>query len=296
MLELAKTKHENRELQKNLKHLENKLQLKDKEIDDFKSRLQMKSAQDHKLHDRDITLFQKFLGRAPAGSNSSDTKVMSLIRVSQEQKEQLEEENQNLNRELERLQNRLSREEDETGLLKKELMQIEEENQDLHKEVEKLQNQLAEGEDEAVLLKKEFAQTFDRLTKEFNNRISILENENNDLATDNRALRERLEKQDSYKEQNSDLKRKYDDLKNRYYAIDIGTPNKSDAKATTADQSTPQSNPMKGTTKSFTTSKKGSDPKANDRENKFNATGSQFNGSKSNRDESNKLLNEVYIL
>ena len=291
MLELAKTKHENRELQKNLKHLENKLQLKDKEIDDFKSRLQMKSAQDHRLHGRDINLFQKFLGRAPAGSNSSDTKVMSLIRVSQEQKEQLEEENRNLNRELERLQHKLSREEDEAGLLKKELLQLEEENQNLHKEIEKLQN-----DDEATLLKKEFAQTFDRLTKEFNNRISILENENNDLATDNRALRERLEKQDSYKEQNSDLKKKYDDLKNRYYAIDVSTPNKSDAKAPTTDQSTPQSNHMKGTTKSFTTSKKGNDPKADDRENKFNTTDHQFNGSESNKDESKKLLNEVYIL
>ena len=223
VLELAKSKHENRELIKQVQHLENRLQLKEKEVDDLKSRLEMKITFDQKHSNRDAALFQNFIGKSPTHSNAYDVKVMSFIKVYQDQKEQLEEENRNLK-----------------------------------KEVDKLRNDLIKSEEEGEKLQKGFDQTFDQRTKETSNRIDVIEDENQDLIKDNQLLREKFEKleveRNSLKEEVSEIRRRYDELRNRYYAIDVGTPNKSEQPRFGANL-TPQANTMKST-KSFTTSKK----------------------------------------
>jgi len=258
VLELAKVKYENRELTKQVQNLQNKLEIKEKEVEDLKSRLEMKNVLDPKYSQRDASLFQNFIGKSPTHSSAYDVKVMSFIKVYQDQKEQLEEENQNLK-----------------------------------KEVEKLRNDLVKSESEGANLQKGFDQTFDQRTKETSNRIDILENENESLVKDNQLLRERLEKleaeKNSSKEENSDLKRRYEELRNRYYAIEVGTPNKSEPRF--GVNLTPQANTTRGP-KSFTTSKK-PDLKTTDREGKFYMTKQQTGDFELNTAETKKLISEV---
>lgn len=261
ILELAKVKHQNRELKKDIERLESKLQLKEKELDDMKSRFEMKNAIESKHHDRDVALFQRFIGKAPIGTNAYDAKVMSMIKLYQDQKEELEIENGELKNEIDRLQNITGR-----------------------------------VEDENVSLKKEFGQTYDKLSKEVMNRVAFVENENNRLAKDNQALKERLEKFDhernSLRDENFDLKRKYEDLREKLYALDLGTPNKPETKSPGA--STPQANPLRST-KSFTTSKKSQDTKTSEREDKFSRTKSQFDLTDLSSNECHQLIAEVSL-
>ena len=224
ILELSKVKQENRELIRQKQHLENRLGAKDQEIDEFKSHLEPRNLPDSKNpQNRDLSLFQTFLGKAPSTGNPYDARVLSLIKVYQDQKEQWEEESRNMKRDLDKLRTNLNKSDEE----------------DYHKK------------------QPEFGTGHEKISKELTNKVAILENENISLAKDNQGLRERIEKlsydRSNLERENADLKRKYEDLKNRYYAIDLGTPNKSDTRFT--PNSTPQSNTLR-TTKSFTTSKK----------------------------------------
>jgi len=225
ILELSKVKQENRELLRQKQHLENRLQLKDQEIDELKSHIEPRNLPDSKNpHNRDLSLFQTFMGKSPGTGNAYDARVLSLIKVYQDQKEQWEEESRNMRRDLDKLRTNLNKNEEEGSARKQ----------------------------------AEFGTGQDKYTKELMNKITLIENENIGLNKDNQGLRERLEKlnydRSNLERDHQDLKRKYEDLKNRYYAIDLGTPHKSDTARFTPN-STPQSNTIKNT-KSFTTSKK----------------------------------------
>jgi len=195
LLEVAKVNRENKTLKGEIDSLKTKLLLKDKEIDDLKTRLEKKETLDNKLKERDLNIFQKNFGKN-AVENGYDNKVLSVVKVYENQKTKLEEENKTLRTELENLRGRVK-----------------------------------EQESEKVTLKRDYSQVSEKVTKDFLNKVTELENENANLDKENETLRSYIEKLNNevntLKEESREIRKKYDDLRLRYSALEGVTPDKN---------------------------------------------------------------------
>jgi hypothetical protein len=196
ILELTKCNKQNRELKQDLQQLQSKLILKDKEVEDLRVRLDAKNSLDHRLKERDLNLYSKNFGKTP--TSTYDNKVVAVLRTYEEQKDKLIDENRTLKQEL-----------------------------------DSYSRKLRESSAEKTTLKREYSQVGEKITKEIINRVTELENENSVFVRDNEALREHIERLnaelDGYKQESGSIRRKYDDLRQRFNMLESSTPNKNHA-------------------------------------------------------------------
>lgn len=184
VLELAKVHRENKDLKAKVKQLEGLLQAREHQNQDLKSRVEAKGLLETKYHEKDMILFQKYMGRNPQETSTQDAKIQSIIRVFETQKE---------------------RQEDDI--------------KQLHRELQEANEKLKKQEQERVILRKEFGQAHEQISKEFMGKLEAFENENDQLIKENAELKNTLEKLSienmNLKDEVHDIKRKYDDLRSR---------------------------------------------------------------------------------
>jgi len=184
VLELAKVHRENKDFKSKVKQLEGLLQAKEHEIQDLKSRVEMKGKLESKYHEKDMVLFQKYMGRNPQETSTQDAKIQSIIKIFETQKE---------------------RQEDEI--------------KQLHRELQEATEKLKKHEQERILLRKEFGQAHEQISKEFLGKLERFEHENDNLMKENDELKITLDKLSSenmnLKNEIHEIKRKFDDLRSR---------------------------------------------------------------------------------
>lgn len=184
LLELTKLNREIKDLKSRNRQLESTLQIKDNEIHDLKTRLEMKGSIENKHTEKDLITFQKYVGRSPMETSAQDSKIVSIIRVFEGQKERLEDENRKLSRELDDLKDKLAQYDQEKNVIRREMTGAHE------------------------------AKSRDYLLK-----LEHLENENDSIVKENVSLRANLEKMQSetsrLREEGYEIKRKYDNLRSR---------------------------------------------------------------------------------
>ena len=227
-MEIAQLNQINKDLRNQISQYDIKLQNKDRELKDARSRLDIKQLIDSKSQDRDILLFQKQVGRQPIITNSNDSKMLSLMRTMENQKEKLE----------------------------KELQDIKKENQELILKLD-------EYEIQNLSMKKELGLYNDKMTKEFLNKLSRLEDENTLLMKDNDYYRQTndklMQELKSIQKENIDIKYIYEDLRLEVSKVKgQNTPKNNKISHTLENESiTPRSGLEKSKqTKAFSTSKK----------------------------------------
>lgn len=207
-MDLAKMRRENKDLKHEIETLKTKVTLKDREMEDLQTRLDKKEAMDNRLKERDLNVFHKSFGKNP--TDAYDNKVLSVVKVYESQKVKLEEENRGLRAELEELR-------------------------------EKYKGQ----ETEKTTLKREYSQVNEKFTKDYLNKVTELETDNQNLQKDNEQLRSYIEKLTNdikaMRDENLEVIKKYHDLRMRYNASnpDGVTPNKSDSKSNYNDHTPP---------------------------------------------------------
>lgn len=184
LLELTKANRENKDLKVRNRQLESTLQIKDNEISDLKARLEMKASYEARHQEKDLITFQKYVGRSPMETSAQDSKIVSIIKVFEGQKERLEDDNRKLLREIDDLKDRI-----------------------------------ADYEKEKHVLRKELGSTHDNISKDFLLKLQNLENENDSIVKENVSLRTSVEKlhieNSRLKEEHFELKRKFDNLRSR---------------------------------------------------------------------------------
>ncbi len=106
----------------------------------------------------------------------------------------------------------------------------EDENKSLQLEIQKLQDKLKNFEEEKKALKRELNKATNFLSGDVSNRVSVLEDEKNELSRSNITLKLEVgklgEELSHLAEERSDFKRKYEDLKSCYDALETLTSNK----------------------------------------------------------------------
>ena len=181
-MEIAQLNQIYKELRNQMSQYDLKLQNKDRELKDARSRLDIKQLMDIKSQDRDISLFQKQIGRQPITTNSNDSKMLSLMRTMENHKDKLENE----------------------------LREIKKEN-------EELVSKLNEYEIQNLEMKKDLGLYNDKMNKEFLNKLSRLEDENTLLMKDNDYYRQTndklMQELKLIEKENMDIKYVYEDLK-----------------------------------------------------------------------------------
>lgn len=184
MLELTKLNRENKDLKMKNRQLESSLQIKDNEIQDLKTRLEMKGSMESKHTEKDLITFQKYVGRSPMDTSAQDSKIISIIRVFEGQKERLEEENRKLSRELNGIKDKFSQYDQEINGIRKEVT----------------------GDREVK-------------SKDYILKLEHLESENDSIVKENVSLRANLEKMQvetsRLRDEGYEIKRKYDNLRSR---------------------------------------------------------------------------------
>ena len=184
LLELTKVSREVKELKSKNRNLEAILQTKEHEINDLKARIDLKGSMETRNNEKEITLFQKMIGRNPMETSAQDAKIKSVIGIYELQKERQEEEHKRL-----------------------------------HKELEDFKERVRKNEQERSILRKEFSQTHEEISKEYLHKIETFELENDRLVKENTNFRNSLDKLNlevtALKQENFEIKRKYDDLRSR---------------------------------------------------------------------------------
>ena len=117
LMEVVKFNREKKELKHEIEQLQTKLILKERDVDDLKLRLDAKNTLEQRTNDRDFNLYQKNFGKQP--NSAYDNKVVSLLKINENQKEILQQENQSLKLELETLIQKIRHLESESGTVKK---------------------------------------------------------------------------------------------------------------------------------------------------------------------------------
>lgn len=201
-------------------------------------------------------------------------------------------ENRELKKDIQNLESKLQRKDQEINDLKARL----ESRAAMNREMTELQEQLRDREEDIISLKKDYGQTYEQLSKEVINRVSLLENENKSLTKDNQALREGFERLESerniLKVETLELTKKIGGLKSKRHAMDLSTPNKFE-KQQQGNNGSPQTNTLKAT-KSLTTSKKMPEDKYNERDERLSMPRESADLSYMGASESRRIIAEVY--
>lgn len=107
---------------------------------------------------------------------------------------------------------------------------LEEENKSLNREVERLRESLRSLEDEKKSLKKQLRTVFESSSPEHRNRLSMVDDEKDELRRSNQILKYEIERLSiqvtNLTEERFDMKRRYDDLKSCYDTLETLTSNR----------------------------------------------------------------------
>lgn len=259
ILELARARHQIRELKKDVHHLQNKLRLCEKEMEDQDTESELKHTGEFKSIESGLS--RSLREKSLVNTSVNESGCMSLMKVQQDKSDYLAKENERL-----------------------------------LKRVEELENQLYESGNKGSQ-EIDFQRNFERLAKEAENKILLLQNENISVSKDNEALRERLEKLEielnRLRGENYELRRRCEELVQRSLVVEPDTPNKS-SEAKLTNNSTPQSNPLRST-KSFTTSKKGYEGKNTERGERFYSQKDDYDIGDLDLNDCRNLLTKVII-
>ena len=227
-MEIAQLNQINKDLRNQISQYDMKLQNKDRELKDVRSRLDIKQLMDSKSQDRDISLFQKQIGRQPIKTNSNDSKMLSLMRTMENHKDKLENE----------------------------LTEIKKEN-------EELVSKLNEYEIQNLEMKKDLGLYNDKMNKEFLNKLSRLEDENTLLMKDNDYYRQTndklMQELKLIEKENIDIKYVYEDLRLEVSKVKgQNTPKNIKNLSISENESVTPRNEVENSkqTKAFSTSKK----------------------------------------
>jgi len=201
MKDMFSVTNKNKELMYGIQKMEARLQSKEHEIINLKYQLEMKDSFDEPKNQG--ILAQRCASKSPASGDFNDTKMSKLLRGYDSKKE------------------------------KHHAPPAEDENKKLHKEIDKLKDKLKNHEDEKKVLKKELSKAYDRLPVEKNtSRLSLLEDENNELSKSNQTLKSEVDKLSlelsMLTDERFDMKRRYEDLKSCYDALETLTNKCSD--------------------------------------------------------------------
>ena len=190
--------NKNKELQYGIQQMEAKLQSKEHEIINLKYQLEMKdSLEETKPAEKSLGLSQRCTNKSPASGEFNETKLSKFLRGYDGNKRE---------------------------------KSTEDDNRKLHKEIEKLKEKLKNYEDEKKVLKRELSKAYENIPKDENSRVSVLEDERNELSRSNHTLKLEVDKLSEelslLTEERSDMKKRYEDLKSCYDALETLTSNK----------------------------------------------------------------------
>ena len=191
--------NQNKELKHEMQQMEAKLQNKENQIIKLKYQLEKKETafDEPKPHEKAVALTQRCTNKSPAsGGDFKDAKVV-----------------------------RFSKEYDV-----KKHKEVDDENKILNREIERLRDSLKSIEDEKKSLKKQLKAAFENSPPDHRNRMSILEDERDELSRSNQTLKLEVERLSSevsnFIDERFDMKKKYEDLKSCYDALETLTSNK----------------------------------------------------------------------
>ena len=191
--------NQNKELKHEMQQMEAKLQNKENQIIKLKYQLDMKeSAYDEpKPHEKAVALTQRCTNKSPA--SGGDLKGAKVVRFSKEHDV-------------------------------KKYREADDENINLNREIERLRESLKSIEEEKKSLKKQLKAAFENSPPDHRNRMSILEDEKEELSRSNQTLKLELERLtnevNNFIEERMEMKKKYEDLKSCYDALEALTSSK----------------------------------------------------------------------
>jgi len=200
VLDMMTVTNKNKELQYGIQQMEAKLQSKEHEIINLKYQLEMKdSFEEPKPQEKGLGLSQRCTNKSPASGEFNETKLSKFLRGYESKREK----------------------------------STDDENKKLQKEIEKLKEKLKNHEEEKKVLKRELSKAYDSVPKhekDESSRLSVLEDERNELSNSNHTLKlevDKLSEQLSLlTEERSDMKKRYEDLKSCYDALETLTSNR----------------------------------------------------------------------
>src|SRR5687767_8997356 len=103
LLDLAKVNRLVKDLKSENQFLQNKVAMQDKELEDFRAKLDTRGGFEARLQERDLNIHPTKTGRSGNTLGSFDAKTLSMLKMVEAQKEKLEEENNALYKELQTL-------------------------------------------------------------------------------------------------------------------------------------------------------------------------------------------------